>query len=228
MSHIALQNGDWMRDPDLVFELFEYPTGAPAGTRLATHAAWNQKHRDSKGFLRGAPSMLKLDATTGAMILVPVSIVDRFAEPVSFRNGFLGTLQEVYETDDRGPLTARPLFASRPRSEALHAPGSGPPPPRVPRPQWPPRDARMTGASAPPVTLAGPSPAGDPSSRCLLRSPLGGVTPGSSTGADELRITSASENFTLSILDLLAWRACGWLPEVHGHPACSEELDLRE
>lgn len=57
ISHTAVQNGDLMRDPELVFAFHSWPDG------------------------------------------------EVFAEPVSFRNDFLGVLQEVYDWDDRGQRT---------------------------------------------------------------------------------------------------------------------------
>lgn len=56
ISHTAVQNGDLMRDPELVFELFE------------------------------------LDDVTAA-------------EPITFRNDFVGALRDVYDYDDHGRRT---------------------------------------------------------------------------------------------------------------------------
>lgn len=57
ICHYGEQNGDLMRDPDMVFELYVSPT-------LTT------------------------------------------AEPLSFRNDYMGTMQEVYRYDDDGKKTA--------------------------------------------------------------------------------------------------------------------------
>ncbi len=92
LSHTAVQNGDLMRDPEIVFEFFEDSASAPPGTRVVTRAAWSKKHRDYTSFIEGVPHLVEIDSTTGATILVPICIVDRFAEPISFRNDFLGTL----------------------------------------------------------------------------------------------------------------------------------------
>jgi hypothetical protein len=56
ISHTAVQNGDLMRDPELVFELFEHD-----------------------------------DITA--------------AEPITFRNDFVGILNDVYDYDDNGRRT---------------------------------------------------------------------------------------------------------------------------
>lgn len=57
ISHTAIQNGDLMRDPELVFEFHSWPDDVA------------------------------------------------FAEPISFRNDFVGANQEVYAYDDQGERT---------------------------------------------------------------------------------------------------------------------------
>lgn len=57
ISHTAVQNGDLMRDPELVFEIHTGPDGT------------------------------------------------EYAEPISFRNDFVGAYQEVYAYDDHGRRT---------------------------------------------------------------------------------------------------------------------------
>jgi hypothetical protein len=70
ISHTAIQNGDLMRDPELVFELFAFG-----------------------------------DYTA--------------AEPISYRNDFVGLLQEVYDLDDDGRRTAiRPRLKAELKSFA--------------------------------------------------------------------------------------------------------------
>lgn len=104
ISHTAVQNGDLMRDPELVFELFDAPGPGPETARRITRAAWNATHRDYRGCIDGQPAVLELDER-GATVLAPVRIVDVIAEPITFRNDFVGVLQDVYSYDDEGRRT---------------------------------------------------------------------------------------------------------------------------
>lgn len=63
LCHYGEQNGDLMRDPDIVFMFHELP--APAGDTGTVYAA----------------------------------------EPISFRNDYMGTCQDVYMYDDNGKRT---------------------------------------------------------------------------------------------------------------------------
>ncbi|MCZ7620178.1 MAG: hypothetical protein M5U32_18415 [Myxococcota bacterium] len=102
LSHTAVQNGDLMRDPELVFEIFEHPASDAGGARRMTRAAWSKKPQDYRSMIDDVPHLLELDASTGATVLAPVTIVDRSAEPITFRNDFVGVLQDVYDYDEHG------------------------------------------------------------------------------------------------------------------------------
>ena len=65
LCHYGEQNGDLMRDPDIVFMFHDVP--APSGVRGIDHVA--------------------------------------AAEPISFRNDYIGVCQEVYLYDDAGKRT---------------------------------------------------------------------------------------------------------------------------
>jgi hypothetical protein len=120
IAHTSVQNGDLMRDPEMVFELQNDPTPAPTDLRRVTRAEWNRKHRDFKGWTAaGAPSMLELDAKSGDTVLVPVAIIDPIAEPISYQNDFVGVVQEVYDYDDAGRrIRIRPKLKTELRSFA--------------------------------------------------------------------------------------------------------------
>ena len=93
-----------MRDPEVIFEIHVLPKQPAAGTELISRAEWSRKHRDFKGTTDGIPSVLQHDPTRGT-VLVPVTITDRHAEPISFRNDFLGAYQEACSYDDPGRRT---------------------------------------------------------------------------------------------------------------------------
>jgi hypothetical protein len=120
IAHTSVQNGDLMRDPEMVFELQDDPTPTAPGLRRISRADWSRRHRDFKGWTAaGDPSMLELDARSGGTVLVPVAIIDPIAEPVSYQNDFVGVLQEVYEVDDAGRRThVRPKLKTALRSFA--------------------------------------------------------------------------------------------------------------
>ena len=104
ISHTSVQNGDLMRDPEIVFELIQYPASPPDGMRLITRAEWRKTHRDYRGEITGQPAILELDA--GKTVLSPVCIAEIHAEPISFRSDYAATRQEVYRYDDAGRRTA--------------------------------------------------------------------------------------------------------------------------
>lgn len=104
MSHTATQNGDLMRDPEIVFEVSQHPKSATDDIRLMTRAAWRKIHRDYRSEIDGHPYILELDG--GKTVLTPVQIAATYAEPISFQNDFAALHQEVYAYDDAGRRTS--------------------------------------------------------------------------------------------------------------------------
>jgi len=117
LTHYGKQNGDAMRDPEMIFELTQHPTAAPEGLQLITRTEWRKTHRDFRGEIDGRPSILKLER--GATVLVPVCIAELYAEPIYFRNDYAGLEQWVYDYDEAGEkLGFRPRLKRELRSFA--------------------------------------------------------------------------------------------------------------
>lgn len=105
IAHYGQQNGDAMRDPEMIFDVIQHPTAPPDGHRLLTREASRKTHRDYRGEIDGQPAILELGAS-GATVLTPVCIAEIYAEPVYFRNDYAGLEQWVYDYTEDGRKTA--------------------------------------------------------------------------------------------------------------------------
>jgi hypothetical protein len=108
LVHYGEQNGDLMRDPEMVFDIIPHPAATPGGARLMTREAWRNTPADYRGQIDGEPAVLELDPS-GATVLAPVCLTEPSAEPVYFRNDYAGLEQWVYVCDeDGGRIAVRP------------------------------------------------------------------------------------------------------------------------
>lgn len=104
LTHYGEQNGDAMRDPEMIFEVIQHPADAPEGLRPLTRAEWQKTPRDYRGEIDGQPAVLEL-APSGATVLTPICIAEIYAEPIYFRNDYAALEQWVFDYADDGRKT---------------------------------------------------------------------------------------------------------------------------